>query len=109
MTEAEKIQFEHRLTETEDRSKSNTKRLNEHEEKLKENSDLILAIKELAMETKYLRKDLNETIEKFDEHERREREKETKDGDTWDKFKWLIVTGVVTIILGYLAVSVGLK
>lgn len=27
----------------------------------------------------------------------------------WDKFKWLIVTGLVTLILGYLAVSVGLK
>lgn len=31
------------------------------------------------------------------------------DGDKWDKFKWLIVTGLVTLILGYLAVSVGLK
>lgn len=109
MTAEEKVTLEHRLTETEDRSKSNTKRLNEHEEKLKENSELIVAIKELAMETKYLRKDLNETVEKFDEHERREREKETKNGDTWEKFKWHIVTGLVTIILGYLAVSVGLK
>lgn len=29
--------------------------------------------------------------------------------EKWDKFKWLIVTGLVTLILGYLAVSVGLK
>ena len=29
--------IEHRLTEVEDRSKSNTKRVNEHDEELKEN------------------------------------------------------------------------
>ena len=58
------INIEHRLTEVEQRAKSNTNRLNEHDEILKSNSD---------------------------------------------KFKWLIVTGLVTLILGYLAVSVGLK
>lgn len=49
-----------------------------------------------------MRGDLNETIERLNKLE-------GKDGDKWDKFKWLIVTGLVTLILGYLAVSVGLK
>ena len=51
---------------------------------------------------KYMRGDLNETVERLNKLE-------GKDGDKWDKFKWLIVTGLVTLILGYLAVSVGLK
>lgn len=102
MTESEKIKIEHRLTEVTDIAKSNTRRIEEIERKLKENSDLIGAIKELAVETKYMRGDLNDTISRLDKLE-------NKDIETWDKFKWLIVAGVVTIILGYLAVTVGLK
>jgi chromosome segregation ATPase len=102
MTTEEKIDLEHRLTETEDRSKSNTRRLNEHDILLKENTELIGAIKELAVETKYMREDLNKTIERLDKLE-------NQGGDKWEKFKWLIVAGLVSIILGYLAVSLGLK
>ena len=88
--------------QVEQRAKSNTNRLNEHDEILKSNSEMIGAIKELATEVKYMRGDLNETVERLNKLE-------GKDGDKWDKFKWLIVTGLVTLILGYLAVSVGLK
>jgi len=49
-----------------------------------------------------MREDLNETIARLNKLE-------SKDGDKWDKFKWLIVAGLVTIILGYLAVQLGLK
>lgn len=49
------INIEHRLTEVEQRAKSNTNRLNEHDEILKSNSEMIGAIKELATEVKYMR------------------------------------------------------
>lgn len=96
------INIEHRLTEIEARAQSNTKRLNEHDDILKSNTEMVGAIKELATEVKYMRGDLNETIERLNKLE-------SKDGDKWEKFKWLIVAGLVTLILGYLAVSVGLK
>ena len=102
MTEEQKLDAEHRLTAVEDRARSNTRRLDELDEKLKENRDLIGAIKELAVETKYMREELNETIDRLDKLE-------SKEIDKWDKFKWLIVAGLVTIVLGYLAVSVGIK
>ena len=102
MTPEEKIKIEHRLTEVDDRSRSNTKRIDELFANVKENNNLIGAIKELAVETKYMREDLNETISRLDKLE-------SKDGDKWEKFKWLIVAGLVTIILGYIAVSLGLK
>ena len=53
------INIEHRLTEVEQRAKSNTNRLNEHDEILKSNSEMIGAIKELATEVKYMRGDLS--------------------------------------------------
>ena len=102
MTEEKLLEIENRLTQVEARAESNTHRLNEHDDEIKENSNLIGAIKELATETKYMREDLNETIARLNKLE-------SKDGDKWDKFKWLIVAGLVTIILGYLAVQLGLK
>lgn len=96
------IDFEHRLTEVEARAKSNTKRLDEHDQEIKENNNLIGAIKELATEVKHMREDLNDTIERLNKLE-------GKDVDKWEKFKWLLVAGLVTIVLGSLAVQVGLK
>lgn len=96
------VNIEHRLTEVEQRTKSNSHRLEEHDKKLDDITDLVLSVKELAMETKHMREDLNETIQRLSKLE-------SKDADKWEKFKWLIVAGVVTIVLGYLAVSVGLK
>lgn len=96
------IDFEHRLTEVEQRAKSNTIRIDEHDQEIKENNNLIGAIKELATEVKYMRADLNDTIERLNKLE-------GKDNDKWEKFKWLLVAGLVTIVLGSLAVQVGLK
>lgn len=102
MTEEQQLSVEHRLTEVENRSKSNTHRLDDCEAAIKENSELIGAIKELAIETKYMRADLNETIERLNRLE-------SKDGSKWDKFKWLLVAGIVTVIIGYIAIQLGLK
>lgn len=102
MTAEDIKEIEHRLTELEQRTKSNTHRLDEHDDAIEKNSNLISAIKELAVETKYMRADLNETIERLNKLE-------NKDSGKWDKFKWLIVAGLVTIVLGYLAVSLGLQ
>lgn len=103
MTSEERLnKLEVDLAKVEERAKSNTKRLDEAEAELKENSSLITAIKELAIETKYMREDLNETIQRINKLE-------NKDIDKWDKFKWLLVAGIVTIALGYIAVGLGLK
>jgi len=103
MTIEEKVsKLEIAMAKVEERAKSNTTRLNEVDIKLKENSSLVSAIKELAVETKYMRTDLNETIQRLNKIE-------SKDAEKWDKFKWLIVAGMVTIVLGFIAVQVGLK
>ena len=95
-------EIEHRLTELEQRASSNTHRIDGHDEEIKTLRDLFSTIKELATEVKYMREKLNENVTRLDKLE-------SKDGDKWEKFKWIIVAGVVTIVLGYIAVSVGLK
>lgn len=90
------------LAKVEERAKSNTKRLDEFDTVMKENNSLVAAIKELAVETKYMRSDLNETIQRLSKLEGRDAEK-------WDRFKWLILAGTITIILGFLALQLGFK
>ncbi|MGN6715517.1 hypothetical protein [Anaerocolumna jejuensis] len=103
MTLDEKVnELEKALIKVDERSKSNKIRLDEVEAEMKENNSLVAAIKELAVETKYMRSDLNETIQRLSKLE-------GKDADKWDKFKWLIAAGTVTIILGFIALQIGLK
>lgn len=96
------IELEKTIIKVDERGKSNTTRLNEAEAELKENSNLITAIKELAIETKYMRSDLNETIQRISKLE-------SKDSDKWEKFKWLLAAGIITVILGFIAIQIGLK
>lgn len=103
MTVDEKVnELEKALIKIDELSKSNKIRLDEVEEEMKENNSLVAAIKELAIETKYMRSDLNETIQRLSKLE-------GKDADKWDKFKWLIASGTVTIIWGFIALQIGLK
>lgn len=103
MTLEEKVsKIEVDLAKAEERAKSNTKRLDDVDAELKENNSLIGAIKELAVETKYMREDLNQTMSRI-------AKLESKDAEKWDKFKWLVLAGIVTLLLGFLAVQIGLK
>ena len=90
------------VTRVEERCKSNSHRLDDVEEQIAETVTLVTAIKELAIETKYMREDLNSTITRLNKLENRDSEK-------WEKFKWLLVAGIVTIILGFIATSLNLK
>lgn len=95
-------ELEKALIKIDERTKSNKIRLDEMEAEMKENNSLVTAIKELAIETKYMRSDLNETIQRLTKLEGR-------DADKWDRFKWLLAAGTVTIILGFIALQIGLK
>lgn len=102
MTKRERVALEHRLSAVEDRAKSNTKRLNTHEALIKENSKIIGAINEMAIETKHMSEAMNKMVVRLDKLEGKENNK-------WDKFKWLIVAAAVTIVASYIAATIGLK
>lgn len=95
-----------KLQETEDRSKSNTKRLDELEQEVKENRELTVAVKEIATEMKHLREDqtdMNNRLKKIEEKPVKEYE------ETKSKVKWQIIGFVLGIILTFLALKLGLK
>lgn len=69
-----------KIVAIEERSKSNTKRLDEVEEEIKENRELTIAVKEIATEMKHLREeqtDMNKRLKIIEEKPLKEYE-ETK-------------------------------
>lgn len=95
-----------RLVETEQRSKSNTKRIDEIETEVKENRELTIAVKEIATEMKHLREeqtDINKRLKVIEEKPVKEYE------ETKSKIKWQIIGFGLGIILAFLAFKLGLK
>lgn len=82
-----------RLVETEQRSKSNTKRLDDVEAEVKENRELTVAVKEIATEMKHLREeqtDINKRLKVIEE----------KPSQNWDKIVTTIIGTIVGAIVG---------
>lgn len=98
-----------RLAKCEAKTESNTEKINAHEESLKNYNTLILSINNLAIETKYMREDLNASIERITRLESKDCEAANKEGEKWGKFKWIIVAVLVSLIAGYIFGSLGLK
>lgn len=99
-------EYVERLIETEQRSKSNMKRLDEVEAEVKENRELTVAVKEIATEMKHLREeqtDMNKRLKIIEEKPVKEYE------ETKSKIKWQIIGFVLGIILMFLAFKLGLK
>ena len=74
-----------RIVETEQRSKSNSKRIDELDSEVKENRELTVAVKEIATEMKHLREDqadMNKRLKTIEE----------KPAKNWDKLIWIIIT-----------------
>ena len=95
-----------RLVETEQRSKSNTKRIDELETEVKENRELTIAVKEIATEMKHIREeqtDINKRLKVIEEKPVKEYE------ETKAKVKWQIIGFGLGIILTFLAFKLGLK
>ena len=95
-----------RLVETEQRSKSNMKRIDEIETEVKENRELTIAVKEIATEMKHLREeqtDINKRLKVIEEKPVKEYE------ETKSKIKWQIIGFGLGIFLAFLAFKLGLK
>ncbi len=82
-----------RLIKVEERAKSNTNRLNEHERKLENIHDLTVAVKEIAMETKATREDVNEMNKRL-------KKVEDRPAQNYDKIISTIIGTVVGAIAG---------
>ena len=95
------VNFEHRLTAVEDRSKSNTKRIDEMEKRQDDLDDLVTTVKVLA------------TREENVENDVKEIKKDVKDltgrsGKRWDDFVDKIVWALAAAALGFILAHIGL-
>ena len=81
------------LIEFKERCKSNSKRIDELEQEVKENRELTIAVKEIATEMKHLREEqtsINERLKVI----------EDKPSKNWDKVLTTIIGAVVGAIIG---------
>lgn len=81
-----------KLAHLEERAKSNTKRIDEVEQEVKENRELTVAVKEIATEMKHLREEqsnMNDRLKIIEE----------KPSKNWDK----VITTIIGTVVGALA------
>lgn len=108
LTEAEK-----KIVEIDARAQSNTKRLNEMGEEVKENRKILSTIERLAaeinantQETKSLREDVNSIGNRMN---KLEQDNISEDAGKWKQFVSYIFTTVVGIIIAIVAQKIGLQ
>ena len=95
------IKNEHRLTEVEERSKSNTKRINDLEKRQNDLDDLVGSVKVLADREERVESDVKEI--KIDV-----KNLTAKPGQMWEKLITTILGVVVGAIVGFLLTKIGL-
>lgn len=88
------IKIEHRLTELEDRSKSNTHRLDELEKRQDNLDDLVTTVKVLAVREEAVENDVKEI--KTDV-----KSLKGKPGELWDSLVKVILTALASGLVGY--------
>lgn len=88
------IQIEHRLTEVEDRSKSNTHRLEELEKRQDNLDDLVSTVKVLAVREEAVENDVKEIKSDV-------KSLKGKSGELWDSLVKIILTALGSGLVGY--------
>lgn len=90
--------YEHRLTEVEARSKSNTRRLDEVEKRQDNLDQLVSSVAVMAKEQEHIKSDVSEIKSNV-------RSIMDKPGKRWDniveKIVWAVVAAVLGLLLGY--------
>lgn len=101
-----------KIQENEDRSKSNTRRIDDLENDVKNNNTLALNVRELTIEIKHMREDYQKLAEKHTEEvkaiDNRLSDIERKPAKRYEQVISLIITGIVTALLGVLLGKFGL-
>lgn len=95
-----------KIQENEDRSKSNTRRIDDLENDVKNNNTLALNVRELTIEIKHMREDYQKLAETHAKEvqaiDNRLSEVERKPAKRYEQVVTLIITGIVTTVLGIL-------
>ena len=93
--------IEHRLTEVEGRSKSNTHRLDELERRQDNLDDLVSTVKVLAVREETVENDVKEIKEDV-------KMLTSKPGKMWDSMVEKIVLTIAAAVIGYILAQIGM-
>ena len=93
--------FEHRLPVVEDRSKSNTKRLDEVEQRQDDLDDLVTTVKVLATREENVESDVKEI-------KRDVKDMAGKSGKRWDELIDKIIWAIAAAFIGFIVAQIGL-
>lgn len=94
-------EFEHRLTAVEDRAKSNTKRIDEVEQRQDNLDELVSTVKVLAIREENVESDVKEIKSDV-------KNLTSKSGKRWDNMVEKIIWAVVAAVVGFFLAHVGL-
>lgn len=93
--------FDARLARVDDENNRQNHRLDTLEKNGASLNDLVVSVKELAMSVKQMQEELKRQGQRLDRIEDEPAEK-------WKKLTWLVVTGLVGAVIGFLASKLGL-
>lgn len=95
------VQFEHRLTTVEDRSKSNTKRLDDMEKRQDDLDELVSTVKVLAVREEAVENDVKEIKNDV-------KSLTGKPAQRWENLITQLITIVVAAVAGFILAKIGL-
>ncbi len=102
-----------RLVQVEDRAKSNTKRIDEHDNEIEELKKTYSIMEKMNYRMENMEKSVISINEKLDKHEQKIENESIKSdkekGKKWDKFIDYVFYSVIAVILLLLYTKLGLK
>ena len=101
-----------KIQENEDRSKSNTRRIDDLENDVKNNNALALNVRELTIEIKHMREDYQKLAKQHTEEvkaiDNRLAEVEKKPAKRWNGMVDKIIDILIGALMGYILIKLGL-
>ena len=94
------IEHEEYAKRIEEEFKRINHRLEELEKQGKNQTELLVTIKELTLEIRDLKKEVISQEERLETLENR-------DGEKWRKAEWVVISGIIMAIVGYVAGKLG--
>ena len=105
LLKVEHEEFAKRVNEEHERTNA---RLKELEDNQRENTRMLVNIERIAIGVEANEKELKKINVRLDKQEEKFEALESRDGEKWRKAEWLVITGIITAILGYIVGNIGL-
>lgn len=93
--------FDERLKRVDDENNRQNHRLDLLEKNSNSLNDLVVSVRELALSVKQMQEELKRQGDRLTEIEK-------EPADKWKRLTWLVVTGLVGAVIGFLASKLGL-